>query len=99
MPAAKSFVSKSATARNIAFVAALSVAALTGGCSQKAETPQQHLSKANLAFEKGQFVEAEREYREVLRVAPSDSVAQRQLALLYFEQGQARQARHWHLAH
>jgi tetratricopeptide (TPR) repeat protein len=91
MSAAKSLVSKSATARNIAFVALL-MAGLTAGCSQKTETPQQHLSKANLAFEKGQFVEAEKEYREVLRVAPSDSVAQRQLGLLYFEQGQIRQA-------
>ena len=65
---------------------------LAGGCSQKTETPQQHLSKANVAFEKGQFVEAEQEYREVLRVAANDSVAQRQLGLLYYEQGQARQA-------
>ena len=92
MPAAKSVVSKSATACNFALVAALLVAALTGGCSQKSETPQQHLSKANLAFEGGKFAEAEQEYREVLRLAPSDSVAQRQLALLYFEQGQVRQA-------
>ena len=58
MPAAKSFVSKSATARAIVLLAALSVAALTAGCSQKTETPQQLLSKANLAFEKGRFVEA-----------------------------------------
>jgi len=92
MPAVKSDVSKAATARSIAFLAVLLSAALVGGCSQKTETPQQHLSKANAAFEKGQFVEAEQEYREVLRVAPNDSVAQRQLGLLYFEQGQARQA-------
>lgn len=91
MPAANFVVWKSATACNIAFVAALSVVVLTAGCS-KTETPQQHLSKATLAFEKGQFVEAEHEYREVLRVAPSDAMAQRQLGLLYFEQGQIRQA-------
>jgi tetratricopeptide (TPR) repeat protein len=92
MRAAKLVVSKGVKAHRIAFLAALSMAVLTGGCSQKTETPQQHLSKANVAFEKGQFVEAEQEYREVLRVAPNDSVAQRQLGLLYYEQGQARQA-------
>jgi tetratricopeptide (TPR) repeat protein len=92
MPAANSVVSKSAIACNFALVVALALAVLTAGCSQKTETPQQHLSKANHAFEMGQFAEAEQEYREVLRLAPSDSVAQRQLALLYFEQGQVRQA-------
>src|SRR5215472_184811 len=92
MPAAKSLVSKSATACNIVLVAALLVAALTAGCSQKTETPQQHLAKANVAFEKGRFTEAEGEYREVLRAAPSDADAQRQLGLLYLEQGQVRQA-------
>ena len=92
MRAVKPAVSKGVKAHRIAFLAALSIAVLTGGCSQKTETPQQHLSKANVAFEKGQFVEAEQEYREVLRVAPNDSVAQRQLGLLYYEQGQARQA-------
>src|SRR3954462_11972335 len=91
MPAAKLVVWKSAIPCK-ALLAALLVTALMGGCSQKSETPQQHLSKANLAFEKGQFVEAEQEYREVLRVAPSDPIAQRQLGLLYLEQGQIRQA-------
>lgn len=92
MPAAKSVLSKRATAHAIAFLAPLLVTAVLGGCSQKTESPQQHLSKANSAFEKGQFIEAEQEYREVLRTAPSDPVAQRQLGLLYFEQGQIRQA-------
>ena len=92
MPAARLVVSKPAKVFKIGLLAVLSVAALTGGCSRKSDTPQQHLSKANVAFEKAQFVEAEHEYREVLRLAPSDAVAQRQLGLLYFEQGQIRQA-------
>src|SRR5690348_15428765 len=92
MRAAISLVSKRAPAVKITFFAALSVTALMSGCSQKTETPQQHLSKANAAFEKGQLVEAEQQYREVLRAAPTDAVAQRQLASLYFAQGQIRQA-------
>src|SRR6185312_6619271 len=56
MTAVKLVVSKSVTP---AFLAVLVMATLTGGCSQKTETPQQLLSKANEAFEKGQFVAAE----------------------------------------
>src|SRR5690349_9470095 len=92
MSAGKSIISKRITTRNLAVVAALSVAGLATGCSQKTETAQEHLSKANIAFEKDQLVDAEHEYREALRLAPSDAVAQRQLGLLYFEQGQIRQA-------
>src|SRR5689334_9033230 len=92
MPAMKRAFPKQTTACNLALVTALSAAALLGGCSQKTETPQQHLSKADSAFKKGQLVEAEQEYRQVLRLAPDDAAAQRQLGLLYFEQGQIRQA-------
>ena len=91
MPAAKLVVWKRAKAVNIWVFGGT----LNGGADERLfakDMPQQHLSKANVAFEKAQFVEAEHEYREVLRLAPSDAVAQRQLGLLYFEQGQIRQA-------
>ena len=77
--------------------ACLFLAALVGGAADRrlfakdgdaATTPL----KSESRIRRGQLVEAEQEYREVLRVAPSDSVAQRQLGLLYFEQGQIRQA-------
>lgn len=92
MPVSKLVVSKRSSAGKIAVLATLLLAVGMGGCSQKTDTPQQHLSKANVAFDKGQLAEAEHEYREVLRLASSDPVAQRQLGLLYFEQGQLRQA-------
>src|SRR4029450_5842097 len=92
MPTAKSLVSKSATACNKVLLAAFLVAAPTAGCSQKTETPQQHLTKANAAIENDHLVEAEKEYREVLRLAPTDAVALRQLGILYLDQGQLRQA-------
>src|SRR5690349_10878867 len=71
----------------------LALAGLTGGCSkQQADTPEQHLTKANSALDKGQLRDAEKEYREVLRLAPNDPVAQRKLAIIYLEQGQLRQS-------
>ena len=38
------------------------------------------------------MVEAEKGYREVLRLRPDDPVAQRQLGIIYFDQGQLQQA-------
>jgi tetratricopeptide (TPR) repeat protein len=79
--------------RKVSIVFALALAGLAASCSKdQAETPEQHLTKANAAYEKGQLLAAEQQYREVLRLAPSDAVAQRQLGSLYFEQGQIRQA-------
>jgi tetratricopeptide (TPR) repeat protein len=76
-----------------ALVLTLTLAALAAACSkQQADTPEQHLAKANLALDNDQRIEAEKEYREVLRLAPSDAVAQRQLGIVYFEQGQFPQA-------
>jgi tetratricopeptide (TPR) repeat protein len=72
---------------------ALMLAALVSGCSSpQADTPEQHLAKANVALEKDQLIEAEKEYREVLRLAPNDPVALRQLGTIYFYQNQLQQA-------
>ena len=64
------------------------------GCSKDEPTvsKEQLLSRANEAFAAERFVEAEKGYREVLRVQPDNSDAQRQLGIIYFTQGQVRQA-------
>src|SRR5690349_14443112 len=68
-------------------------AVLSVGCSRnQADNPEQHIAKANEALEKDQLIEAEKEYREVLRLLPKDPVALRQLATIYSDQGQLRQA-------
>jgi tetratricopeptide (TPR) repeat protein len=72
---------------------AVALALLMASCSKnQAETPEQHLTKANAALEKNQLFNAEKEYREVLRLSPNDLGAQRQLASIYLDQGQLRQA-------
>src|ERR1700716_2542217 len=87
------FVSVRAKPCKAALFLALTLAALAAGCSnQQADTPEQHLAKANLALNNDQLIEAEKEYREVIRLAPNDAVAQRQLGIVYFEQGQFGQA-------
>src|SRR3982075_3377895 len=87
------FVSVRAKPCKAALFLALTLAALAAGCSnQQADTPEQHLAKANLALNNDQLIEAEKEYREVIRLAPNDAVAQRQLGIVYFEQGQFPQA-------
>src|SRR4051812_16378999 len=72
---------------------ALSIAALAiAGCSEKAPTKDQILSRANEAFAAQRYVQAEKDYREVLRLAADDPVAMRRLAILYYDQGQIAQA-------
>src|SRR6476660_5301917 len=72
---------------------ALSIAALAiAGCSEKAPTKDQILSRANEAFAVQRYNEAEKDYREVLRLAPDDPVAMRRLGILYYDQGQLTQA-------
>ena len=74
-------------------VLALSIAALAiAGCSEKAPTKDQILSRANEAFAAQRYVQAEKDYREVLRLAPDDPVAMRRLGILYYDQGQIAQA-------
>lgn len=72
---------------------ALSVAALAiASCSEKAPSKDQILSRANEAFAAQRYSQAEKDYREVLRLAADDPVAMRRLAILYDDQGQIAQA-------
>jgi tetratricopeptide (TPR) repeat protein len=81
--------SSSKTALRLAL--SLALGALGAGCS-KQPTPEQHLAQGNQALERSKLREAEKEYSEVLRLAPGNTVALRQLGTLYFAQGQLRQA-------
>ena len=71
---------------------ALCLALANAACSKDEPTKEQRLSRADAAFAAGQSDKAEKEYRDVLRVAPDDPTALRQLGILYFDQGQIRQA-------
>jgi tetratricopeptide (TPR) repeat protein len=72
---------------------ALSIIALAiAGCSEKAPTKDQILSRANEALAARRYSQAEKDYREVLRLAPDDLVAMRRLGMLYYDQGQIAQA-------
>jgi tetratricopeptide (TPR) repeat protein len=72
---------------------ALFLLAIPGsGCSKQQDTKEAQLSRANDYFAADQYDKAEKEYRNVLSVAPTDPVAQRQLAIIYYDQGQFPQA-------
>src|SRR5438105_11925482 len=93
MSTARFLVSEPSACCKLALCLALMVAPLAAGCAkQEADTAEQHLAKAKLALDKDQLIAAEKEYREVLRLAPGDAVAQRQLGTIYFEQGQLQLA-------
>ena len=68
------------------------VAIASFGCAKEQDGKEQHLSRANDYFAAEQYDKAEKEYREVLRLAPDDPVAVRQLAIIYLDQGQVLQA-------
>lgn len=71
----------------------LSIASIAiAGCSEKAPTKDQLLSRANEAYASQKFVQAEKDFREALRLAPDDPLAMRRLGGLYYEQGQITQA-------
>jgi tetratricopeptide (TPR) repeat protein len=72
--------------------AILLVAAMSSGCSQQGDTKEQHLSKANDYVASEQYAKAEKEYRDVLRLAPEDVAALGRLGIIYFNQGQFLQA-------
>src|SRR5262245_45285793 len=63
------------------------MAVALAACSKQDDTKEAHLSRANDYFTAGQYDKAEKEYRDVLRLAPADPAARRQLGLLYQEQG------------
>jgi tetratricopeptide (TPR) repeat protein len=64
----------------------------SAGCSKDEPTKDQLLSRANDYFAADQYVKAEKEYRDVLRLTPEDPTALRQLAIIYLDQGQIVQA-------
>jgi tetratricopeptide (TPR) repeat protein len=66
--------------------------AANAGCSKAEPSKDQLLSRAEAAFAAGQYDKAEKEYREVFRFDPNDPAALRQLATIYFDQGQIAQA-------
>jgi tetratricopeptide (TPR) repeat protein len=68
------------------------MAVATSGCAKEQDTWQQHLSRANDYSAAQQWDKAEKEYREVLRLAPENPTALRQLGILYLDQGQTPQA-------
>jgi tetratricopeptide (TPR) repeat protein len=75
----------------LAFALSL-VAAASFGCAKEEESKEQHLSRANDYLAAQQYDKAEKEYREVLRLAPEDPAALRQLGSIYVDQGQSLQA-------
>jgi tetratricopeptide (TPR) repeat protein len=77
--------------RGLAF--ALPLAALvTFGCAKEQESKEQRLSRANDYLAAQQYDKAESEYREVLRLAPEDASALRQLGIIYVDQAQLLKA-------
>src|SRR5262245_47649717 len=77
--------------RQLAF--ALPLAAIASfGCAKEQDSKEQHLSRANDYFAAEQYDKAEKEYRDVLRLAPEDPAALRQLGSIYLDQGQTLQA-------
>src|SRR5262245_2541098 len=70
---------------------ALCLAALAS-CSKTEPAKDELVSRADAAFAAGQWDKAETDYRRVLRLAPEDPAALRQLGIIYLDQGQIVQA-------
>ena len=62
------------------------------GCAKDEDTLETRLARANDYFAADQYDKATTEYREVLRLAPTDPVALRRLGIIYHDQGQIVQA-------
>src|SRR5438105_3691728 len=74
-------------------ILALSLIALaSAGCAKAPLTKDEVLARAKDEFAKEQYGKAEQDFREVLRQAPDDRLAMRQLAIIYHDQGQLPQA-------
>ena len=88
------FIARTPSPINLWLLFALSLwATALSGCSENVDTKKEAvLARANDYFAAEQYDKAEKEYREVLRLAPDDPAAQRQLGIIYFEQGQIPQA-------
>jgi putative PEP-CTERM system TPR-repeat lipoprotein len=74
------------------FPVSLLLATIGFGCAKNEDGKDTHLSRANEHLTAERYDKAEQEYREVLRIAPGDPVATRQLGKIYFDQGQIPQA-------
>jgi tetratricopeptide (TPR) repeat protein len=61
-------------------------------CSKSGPSKDELLAQADKHFAAGEYLDAEKGYREVLRLAPGDQRVERQLGLIYHEQGQFVQA-------
>ena len=64
------------------------------GCTAKAKKAY-HQSRANRAYNAGQFDRAEIEYMNVLRYDPVNVQASGRLGLIYYEQGRLQRASWW----
>jgi putative PEP-CTERM system TPR-repeat lipoprotein len=80
----------SANLRSVWVFALLALA--VASCSKAEPTKDQILSRANAALVAEQYDQAKKDFREVLRLAPTDPVALRQLGIIYHDQGQVIQA-------
>jgi tetratricopeptide (TPR) repeat protein len=87
----ESMIIKMSSPERMVFALCLAAVALLG-CSKEEPTKDQLLSRADKYFAADQYADAEKEYRNVLRLAPADPVAERQLGIIYHEQGQLLQA-------
>src|SRR5262245_28709200 len=77
--------------RQLAFSVPL-ITIVSFGCAKEQDNKEQHLSRASDYLAAEQYDKAEKEYRDVLRLAPGDPVALRKLGIIYFNQGQILQA-------
>src|SRR5262249_21729496 len=62
------------------------------GCAKKEPTKEELLSRARSELAANHYREAESDYRQVLRLAPADPVATRELGLISYTQGELPQA-------
>jgi tetratricopeptide (TPR) repeat protein len=79
--------SRQRRAATFAIFALALTAVANASCSKQGPSKDVLLSRANDAFAAGQYAEAEKDYREVLRLTPVDPVAVRQLGIIYEDQG------------
>src|ERR1700730_3028392 len=87
------FIPRMASVSNLHILFAFFLLAVaSSGCSKQEDSKETHLSRANDYVAAGQYDKAENEYRDVLRLAPTDPVALRELGVMYQDQGQWPQA-------
>ena len=72
-------------------IIAFSLIALAAVACSKAPTKDELLARAKEAVAAQDYVKAEKDYREALRLSPGDPVAVLELAAIYYTQGQLRQ--------